>query len=144
MPTATVPFSEWDGDPARHLTVAPDGTVYALPSGAHERLHNIVIGDRTPAAQLGVDDLHGTKVDLALAGWVQLQSDQHTDRVNIDAPDGYDDDALIRRFACLHNAGSLRMVFYPSTDELGSADPQQISVSHDGDRVPVLLSPPDE
>lgn len=144
MPTTEIPFPEWDGVPTRHLTVAPDGTVYALSSGAHERLHNIVIGDRTPAAQLGVDDLHGTKVDLALAGWVQLQSDQHTDRLNIDAPNGYDDDALIRRFAHLHNAGSLRMVFYPSADELTSADPQHITFSRDGDRIPVTLSPVDE
>jgi hypothetical protein len=144
MSSTPVPFPEWDGDPARHLTVAPDGTVYALPSGSHERLHGVVIGDQNPAARIDVDDLHGTKIDLALAGWVQLQSDQHTDRLNIDAPDGYDGDALIRRFARLHDAGSLRLVFYPSTDKLTSADPQQISVSHDGDRIPVTLPPADE
>lgn len=143
MSTTTVPFPEWDGDPARHLTVAPDGTVYALSSGAHERLHTVVIGDQDPTDKLGVDDLHGTKVDLALAGWVQLQSDQHTNRINIDAPDGYDDDALVRRFARLHDAGMLRTVFYPSTDELTSTDPQQIAFSRDGDRVPVTLPPAD-
>ena len=144
MSTTSIPFPEWDGALARHLTVAPDGTVYALPSGAHERLHKIVIGEQNPAVQLGVESLHGTKIDLALAGWVQLQSDQHTDRLNIDAPDGYDDDALIRRFARLHDAGSLHLVFYPSTDELTSVDPQHITYSQNGDRVPVTLSPADE
>ena len=143
MSTTTVPFPEWDGDPAHHLTVAPDETVYALPSGVHERLHTIVIRDQNPAAQLGVDGLHGTKTDLALAGWVQLQSDQHTDCINIDAPDGYDDDALVRRFARLHDAGLLQTAFYPSTEELTSTDPQQIAFSRDGDRIPVTLSPTD-
>jgi hypothetical protein len=144
MSSTPVPFPEWDGDPARHLTVAPDGTVYALPSGSHERLHEVVIGDQNPAARIDVEGLQGTKIDLALAGWVQLQSDQHTDRLNIDAPDGYDDEALIRRFARLHDAGSLRMVFYPSTDELGSGDPLHINFSRDGDRVPVTLPSTDE
>lgn len=139
MSSGALPFREWDGDPVRNLTVAPDGTVYALPSGAHERLHEIVIGDRDPAARLGSDDPHGTKIELALAGWVQLRSDQHTDRITIDAPDGYDDAALVRRFARLHNAGTLRAVFYPSADELGSSDPQHISLSREGERVPLRL-----
>jgi putative intracellular protease/amidase len=68
---------------------------------------------------------------------VQLQSDQHTDRVNLDAPDGYDDTELVRQFARLHDAGSLRAVFYPSTDEVRSGDPQQLSLSREGDRVPI-------
>lgn len=72
----------------------------------------------TTPVRLERDDLHGTKVELALVGWVQLQSDQHTDRVNLDASDGYEDAALVRRFARLHDAGSLRAVFYPSVDEL--------------------------
>jgi hypothetical protein len=137
MSPATVPFSEWNGDPVRHLTVAPDSTVYALPSGTHERLHVSVLDEWDPTVQLERDDLHGTKVELALVGWVQLQSDQHTDRVNLDAPDGYDDAALVRQFARLHDAGSLRAVFYPSTDECRSDAPQQLSFSRNGDRVPI-------
>jgi hypothetical protein len=144
MSTTALPFPEWDGTPVRHLTVAPNGTVYSLPSGAHERLHEIVIGDRNPTAQIGRDDLYGTKVDLALAGWAQLQSDQYTNRLNIDAPDGYDDDALVRRFARCHDAGMLRAVFYPSTDELKNTDPQQLSFSRAGDRVPITLPTHDE
>lgn len=140
MSSTGIPFPEWDGDSVRHLTVAPDDTVYALPSGTHERLHALVLDEWDPTVRLDRDDLHGTKVELALVGWVQLQSDQHTDRVNLDAPDGYDDAALVRRFARLHNAGSLRAVFYPSTDEIQSGDPQQLSFSREGDRVPIERS----
>lgn len=136
MSAGAIPFRKWDGDPVHNLTVAPDGTVYALPSGAHERLHGIVVGDRDPTARLDSDVPHGTKIDLALAGWVQLQSDRHTDRVHVDAPNGYDDDALVRRFARLHDAGSLRAVFYPSGDERRSNDPQHIAFSREGERVP--------
>lgn len=139
-----LPFSEWDGDPVRHLTVAPDGTAYALPSGAHERLHTLVLDEWDPTARLERDDLHGTKVELALVGWVQLQSDQHTDRVNLDAPDGYDDAALVRQFARLHDAGSLRAVFYPSGDERKSTEPQHLSISRTGDRVPAERPPTEE
>lgn len=137
MAPATVPFSEWDGDPVPHLTIAPDGTAYALPSGTHERLHTSILDEWDPTVRLERDDLHGTKVELALVGWVQLQGDQHTDRVNLDAPDGYDDAALVRRFARLHDAGSLRAVFYPSTDEFRSDNPQQLSFSREGDRIPI-------
>lgn len=137
MSPTPIPFPEWNGDPVRHLTVAPDGTTYALPSGTHERLHAVVLDEWDPTVQLERNDLHGTKVELALVGWVQLQSDRHTDRVNLDAPDGYDDTALVRQFAQLHDAGSLRAVFYPSTDEVRSGDPQQLSFSREGDRVPI-------
>lgn len=137
MSSASLPFPEWDGDPVRHLTVSPDSTVYALPSGTHERLHALVLDEWDPTVRLDRDDLHGTKVELALVGWVQFQSDQHTDRVNLDAPDGYDDATLVRRFARLHDAGSLRAVFYPSTDDFRSGDPQHLSFSHEGDRIPI-------
>lgn len=135
----SVPFPEWDGRPVHDLTVAPDGTVHALPTGTHERLHRIVVGDRDPTARLDGDDpdSRGRKVELALAGWVQLRSDRHTDRMAIDAPDGFEDAALIRRFARLHDAGALRGAFHPSGDGLESDDPRHIAFSRAGERVPV-------
>jgi hypothetical protein len=139
--TPEIPFEEWDGTRVQHLTVSPEGTVYVVPSGAHERLHRFLVGDCDPTARLSDDEgvAGGMKVDLVLVGWPQLQSDKLTDRINIDAPDGFTDDALVRRFAALHDAGSAYIAFYPSTDIQKSTNPQHVSLSHSGARVPVAF-----
>lgn len=129
----TIPFPEWDGEDAQHLTVAPDETVYRVPSGAHERLHSIVVGSRNLANQF--EGLHGTKVELALAGWVQLQSDRLTDRINIDAPDGFENTTLVRQFAQMHDAGSVAVALYPS-NSVRTGTVEELSLSGDGPRVP--------
>lgn len=134
---ASVPFSAWDGERVRHLTVAPDGSTYVVPSGAHERLHRIVIGDSSVGARF--DGPSGPKVDLALAGWVQLQSDRLVDRVNVDAPDGYDGTDLVREFARMHGAGSLAVALYPSGTVLTGAV-SEITLPGNGPRVPVPVS----
>lgn len=130
----SVPFPEWDGEQARHLTVAPDGSVYVVPSGAHERLHHIVLGDSSIGDAF--DGPSGTKVELALAGWVQLQSDQLTDRVNVDAPDGFDETELVQRFARMHDAGSIAVVLHPSENVLTSTV-RDLSLPGNGSRIPV-------
>lgn len=135
--SVTIPFPEWDGEDAQHLTVAPNGTVYVVLSGTHERLHRILIGERDVAEQF--EGLRGTKVELALAGWIQLQSDKLTDRINIDAPDGFGDEEIVRRFARLHDAGSAAIARYPSGDIQISNTPERIVRSPIGERVPVSL-----
>lgn len=137
--TPKIPFAEWDGMDAQHLTVSPERIIYVVPSGAHERLHRILVGDRDPTAHLPAETegVRGTKVDLALVGWVQLQSDKLIDRINIDAPDGFTDAVVIQRFAALHDSGSASIAYYPSGDVHKSTDPQHISLSHTGRRVPV-------
>ncbi|NUB89448.1 hypothetical protein HTZ84_20870 [Haloterrigena sp. SYSU A558-1] len=131
------PFPRWEGDRATHLTVAPDDGIYVVPSGAHERLHRIVIGDRDVTERF--DGLRGTKVELALTGWVQLQSDRLTDRVNVDAPDGFDDAALLERFARMHDAGSIAIARYPSGTVVTST-PSELTLSERGARVPVPVT----
>ncbi|QRV13821.1 hypothetical protein JMJ58_12750 [Haloterrigena salifodinae] len=130
------PFPRWEGERATHLTVAPDDSIYVVPSGAHERLHRIVIGDRDVTERF--DGLRGTKVELALTGWVQLQSDRLTDRVNVDAPDGFDDAALLERFARLHDAGSVAVARYPSGTVVASP-PAELTLPGRGARVPVSV-----
>lgn len=132
----SVPFPEWEGEHVRHLTVAPDGSVYVVPSGAHERLHQIVVGNSAIGAQF--DGPTGTKVELALAGWVQLQSDQLIDRVNVDAPDGFDETELVRTFAQMHEAGSIAVALHPS-GEVRTCTIPELSLPGNGDRVPVSL-----
>jgi len=140
MPTPdTVPFPEWTGQWTRHVTVSPDGEVYAIPSGTHERLHALVVGDADMVARAEGAPPRGTKVELALAGWVQLQSDGMTDRVYGDAPDGFSDAAMLRRFAAVHEAGGGRITFYPSRDTLTLEDPQRATLNRNGPRVPVPL-----
>jgi hypothetical protein len=133
---ATVPFPEWNGEPAQHLTVSPGDRVYRVPSGAHERLHRAVIGGRDVVGRF--DGLRGTKVELALAGWVQLQSDRLTDRVNVDAPDGFDGADLVRRFARMHDAGSVAVALYPS-ETVRTGPPGELSLRGNGARVPVSV-----
>ncbi|WP_341850668.1 hypothetical protein [Natronococcus wangiae] len=80
----------------------------------------------------------GTKVELALAGWVQLQSDQLIDRVNIDASDGFDNAGLVREFAQMHNAGSIAVALYPSGNVL-TTEVSDLSLSGNGAHVPVSV-----
>lgn len=136
-----IPFPDWGGEHAQHLTVAPGGSVHVVPSGAHERLHRIVIGDRDVAGRF--EGPSGTKVELALAGWVQLQSDTLTDRINVDAPDGFDDTDLVRRFARLHDAGSVAAALYPS-GEVHTGAVRELSLPGRGARVPVSLDDPED
>lgn len=70
---------------------------------------------------------------------MQFQSDELTDRVNVDAPDGFQDESIVRRFARLHDAGSIAIVFYPSLDVQTSNTPEQLALSRSGDRIPVSL-----
>lgn len=80
----------------------------------HERLRSVVApGD--PAAD--------PKVALALAGWLCLQTDGMTDRVNADAPDEWADTSPIRRFARAHDAGSVAVAYHPSGEVSQSNQP---------------------
>jgi len=103
-----VPFPELDSGPitAPQVSVAPDGTPYAVPSGAHERLRDSLV----PDSEQGLDP----KTDLAVAGWASLAADGMTDRVHVDAPDGFGNGSLVRRFARSHDAGSVVIAFHPS------------------------------
>jgi hypothetical protein len=111
----TVPFPAADGDfGVDQLAVAPEGTAYVVPSGMHERLRRAV-GLEQPAPD--------PKVALALAGWVCLQADGMTDRVNVDAADAFADGSLVRRFARAHDAGSVAVARHPSGEVVRSSDP---------------------
>ena len=99
---------------ARQIAIAPDGAAYRVPSGFHERLRQAVDPDSK-----GRDP----KVDLALAGWVCLQTSGMTDRVNVDAPDDWTDAAPIRRFARAHDAGSVAVARHPSGEVTRSTEP---------------------
>jgi len=136
------PFPEWEGQRTQHVALAPDGTPFAIPSGAHERLHALVVGDVDVVAQAEGSPPRGTKIELALAGWVQLQSDDLIDRINVDAPDGFADVQILRQFAALHDAGIAWLAFYPSGDTLKLSDPQRASFTRSGPRVPVSLDSP--
>jgi hypothetical protein len=99
---------------AQQVSVAPDGTMYAVPSGMHNRLRRAVAPERTD---------RDPKVALALAGWVSLQTSGMTDRVNVDAPDAFADPTPIRRFARAHDAGSVAVAQHPSGEVLRSTEP---------------------
>ena len=132
----------WEGQWTRHVALSPDGTAFALPSGAHERLHALVVGNVDVVAMAEGAPPNGTKVELALAGWAQLQSDALIDRINVDAPDGFADVEVIRRFAALHDAGVAWLAFYPSGDTRKLREPQRASFEREGPRVPVSLGGP--
>lgn len=104
-----IPFSELDAGriTIAQVSVAPDGTRYVVPSGMHERLRDLVVTD---AEDRGLDP----KTDLAGAGWASLAVNGMTDRVYVDAPDGCEEEALIKRFARSHDAGSVMIAFHPS------------------------------
>ena len=120
-----VPFPLVDGDiDAQQVAVSPDGSAYVVPSGMHERLR------RAAAPEQGDGD---PKVALARAGWVCLQTDGMTDRVNVDAPDSLTDAAPIRRFARAHDAGSVAVARHPSGEVVRSMDPQSFRLSRAGD-----------
>ena len=112
-----IPFPPVEGElRAQQVAVAPDGTIYVVPSGMHERLRRAVApdsGDSDP------------KVALALAGWLCLQTDGMTDRVNVDAPDDYDDPDPIQAFARAHDAGSVAVALHPGGEVLRSDEPEQ-------------------
>lgn len=130
---SSFPFPEWEGQWTQHVALSPDGTPFAIPSGAHERLHALVVGQAKGSPP------RGTKVELALAGWVQLQSDELIDRVNVDAPDGFADAEVLRRFATMHDAGIAWLAFHPSGDTLKLRDPRSVTFTRSGPRVPVPL-----
>ncbi|MDS0283709.1 hypothetical protein [Haloarcula onubensis] len=110
-----IPFPPVEGElRAQQVSVAPDGTIYVVPSGMHERLRRAVAPERTDS---------DPKVALALAGWVSLQTDGMTDRVNVDAPDDYTDAGPIRTFARAHDAGSVAVARHPSGEVLRSNEP---------------------
>jgi len=112
----SVPFPPAEGDlDARQVAVAPDGTAYVVPSGMHERLRSAVAPER---------DDRDPKVALALSGWVCLQADGMTDRINVDAPDAFADATPIRRFARAHDAGSVAVARHPSGEVHRSTDPE--------------------
>jgi hypothetical protein len=111
----SIPFPPVEGQlRAQQVAVAPDGTAYVVPSGMHERLQRAVSIE---------DTARDPKVALALSGWLCLQTDGMTDRINADAPDGYTDAAPVRRFARAHDAGSVAVAFHPSGAVRRSSDP---------------------
>ena len=111
----TIPFPPVDGDfGVRQVAVSPHGTAYVVPSGMHERLRSAV------APEL---DERDPKVALALSGWICLQTDGMTDRINVDAPDAVADATPIRRFARAHDAGSVAVARHPSGEVCRSTDP---------------------
>jgi len=111
-----IPFPPVEGKlRAQQVAVAPDGTTYVVPSGMHERLSEAVA-----PSQEG-----DPKVALALAGWVCLQTDGMTDRINVDAPDDYTDGTQIRRFARAHDAGSVAVALHPSGEVVRSEEPER-------------------
>jgi hypothetical protein len=121
-----LPFPEVADGEIRAPQVArdPEGTLYVVPSGMHERLRQ--------AALTEPGRVRDPKVDLAQAGWVLLQTDGMTDRVNVDAPDGFEGAALIRRFARAHDAGSLAVAYHPSGRVDRSSTPHAFGASRRG------------
>ncbi|MFC6953275.1 hypothetical protein [Halorubellus litoreus] len=133
----SVPFPETAdvaaGFGADQVTIAPDGTAYVVPSGMHERLRRAVVADHEADDRVEHADHEAVdraehadrdpKVALVLAGWVCLQADGMTDRVNVDAPDAFVDGAPIRRFARAHDAGSVAVARHPSGDVVTSSAP---------------------
>jgi hypothetical protein len=114
-----IPFPPVEGElRARQVAVAPDGTTYVVPSGMHERLRQAAAPERTDS---------DPKVALALAGWVCLQTDGMTDRINVDAPMDCSDAEPIRRFARAHDAGSVAVALHPSGEVRRSTEPETFS-----------------
>jgi len=114
-----IPFPPVEGElRAQQVAVAPDGTTYVVPSGMHERLRRAVAPETTDG---------DPKVTLALAGWLCLQTDGMTDRVNVDAPEDWTDAEPIRRFARAHGAGSVAVALHPSGEVRRSTEPAQFS-----------------
>ena len=110
-----IPFPPVEGElRARQVAVAPDGTTYVVPSGMHERLRESAAPERTDS---------DPKVALALAGWLCLQTDGMTDRVNVDAPEDWPDGGPVRRFARAHDAGSVAVALHPSGEVRRSTEP---------------------
>ncbi|WP_459193080.1 hypothetical protein [Halosimplex sp. J119] len=119
----TVPFPELSPGRIRagNVSVAPDGTAYVVPSGMHERLRDAVVTDTGERSG-------DPKVDLALAGWASLQSDGMTDRVNVDAPDGFANETIVRRFARSHDAGSVAVAYHPSGEVSRWTEPAAVTL----------------
>ena len=112
-----IPFPPVEGElRAQQVAVAPDGTAYVVPSGMHERLREAAAPERTDS---------DPKVALALAGWLCLQTDGMTDRINADAPEDWTDAAPIREFARAHEAGSVAVALHPSGEVLRSTKPER-------------------
>ena len=112
-----IPFPPVEGElRAQQIAVAPDGTRYVVPSGMHERLREAAAPERTDS---------DPKVALALAGWLCLQTDGMTDRINVDAPEDWTDGGPVRAFARAHDAGSVAVALHPSGDVLRSTDPTE-------------------
>ncbi len=133
----------WTGEPVDNLTVDPGGTPRLVRGGCHERLHARVVGEADPLEILPeapVELFRGTKVDLALVGWAQIHADGMTDRVHVDAPDGFEEGSIVRRFARVHEAGALRLTFYPSMDTRRAAPPARLRLDRSGPRVPVRVA----
>jgi hypothetical protein len=126
-PPDEVPFpvAPEDDLSAAQVTLAPDGTVYVVPSGMHERFRQAVLGDA------GAD--RDPKVALALHGYASLHSDGMTDRIYVDAPDRFTDAATVRRFASAHDAGSVAVVRHPSGDRIQSRPPGSLRLPDPAD-----------
>jgi hypothetical protein len=123
--TAEIPFPEVSGQPtAQHIAVAPDGTMFVVPSGSHDRLRTAVVEESTA---------RDPSVDLALSGWTCLQSDGLTDRVNVDVPDRFIDAHLIRQFARAHDAGSVAVARHPSGEVIRSNNPRLFAFNESTD-----------
>ena len=109
----TIPFPEVATGPiaAANVSIAPDGTAYVVPSGMHERLCRTVVPDTGERSR-------DPKIALSMAGWVSLHTDGLTNRVYVDAPDGFAGEGFLRRFARSHDAGSIKMACHPSGDTM--------------------------
>jgi hypothetical protein len=88
----------------------------------HERLRDAVVSRSS-------GQYRDPKVDLALAGWTSLQADGLTDRVNVDAPDDFEDTTIVKRFARSHDAGSIVVARHPSGDVSRWTDPATVDLS---------------
>ncbi|WP_236045047.1 hypothetical protein [Haloarcula nitratireducens] len=51
-----------------------------------------------------------------------------TDRVNVDAPDGFANATIVRRFARSHDAGSIIVAHHPSGDVSRWTDPAAVTL----------------
>ncbi len=128
-----IPFPEASAEGDRqHLAIAPDGTRYAVPSGMHERLRQVVVataemsderdGNSNAGAVTRIEAEADPKVALALAGWTLLQTDGMTDRLYVDAPDGLDRTAAVRQFARAHDIGRVAVARHPSGRTVRGSD----------------------
>jgi hypothetical protein len=128
-----LPFPETSPeDDHQHLAIAPDGTQYAVPSGMHERLRQVVVataemsderdGDSHAGAVTHIEAEADPKVALALAGWTLLQTDGMTDRLYVDAPDGLDRATAVQQFARAHDIGRVAVARHPSGRTVWGSD----------------------